>query len=86
VNHLDPYVLRKLCGPFTAGLGIFMAILLIVPIMTFVELVADRAMAIGMPPFLFASILPGFFEVTVPMALPSAIPVTCGRTRGAEVS
>jgi lipopolysaccharide export system permease protein len=76
---LDRYIFRELLVPFGFGVFVFTFVLLIARILKLVELVINR----GVPPLqtlqLFSYILPGFLELTVPMALLLAILTALGR-------
>ncbi|HSD10416.1 MAG TPA: LPS export ABC transporter permease LptF [Candidatus Binatia bacterium] len=76
---VDRYILRELAVPFVLGLGIFTSVLLIVRILKLVEMVVNRGVPLLQVLKLFSYILPGFLEVTVPMALLLAILVAFGR-------
>jgi lipopolysaccharide export system permease protein len=79
VRIINRYILREISLPFVLGLAVFTLILLIARILKLVEMVVNR----GVPALdvlkLFSYILPGFLEVTVPMALLLAVLVTFGR-------
>lgn len=79
VRTINRYILREISVPFALGLAVFTLILLIARILKLVEMVVNR----GVPPFevlkLFSYILPGFLEVTVPMAVLLAVLVAFGR-------
>jgi lipopolysaccharide export system permease protein len=79
VKIVDRYLLRELIVPFVLGLTIFTSILLIVRILKLVEMVVNRGVPLLQVVKLFSFILPGFFEVTVPMALLLAVLVAFGR-------
>jgi len=79
VRTINRYILREISVPFALGLAVFTLILLIARILKLVEMVVNR----GVPAFevlkLFSYILPGFLEVTVPMAVLLAVLVAFGR-------
>jgi lipopolysaccharide export system permease protein len=79
VRTINRYILREISMPFALGLAVFTLILLIARILKLVEMVVNR----GVPAIdvlkLFSYILPGFLEVTVPMALLLAVLVAFGR-------
>jgi lipopolysaccharide export system permease protein len=79
VKIVDRYLLRELIVPFFLGLTIFTSILLIVRILKLVEMVVNRGVPLLQVLKLFSFILPGFLEVTVPMALLLAVLVAFGR-------
>lgn len=76
---VDRYIFREISAPFFLGLSLFTFVLLIARLLRLIELVVNR----GLPPWmivrLLAYILPGFLEITVPMALLLAILVAFGR-------
>lgn len=76
---VDRYILRELAVPFVLGLAIFTSVLLIARILKLVEMVVNRGVPFLQVLELFSYILPGFLEVTVPMALLLAILVAFGR-------
>jgi lipopolysaccharide export system permease protein len=79
VRTINHYILREISVPFALGLAVFTLILLIARILKLVEMVVNR----GVPSLevlkLFSYILPGFLEVTVPMAVLLAVLVAFGR-------
>ncbi len=79
VRTINRYILREISVPFLLGLAVFTLILLIARILKLVEMVVNR----GVPALevlkLFSYILPGFLEVTVPMAVLLAVLVAFGR-------
>jgi lipopolysaccharide export system permease protein len=79
VKIVDRYVLRELLVPFFLGIAVFTSILLIVRILKLVEMVVSRGVPFLQMLRLFSYILPGFLEVTLPMALLLAILVGFGR-------
>ena len=76
---LDRYVLREIAVPFLLGLGLFTLVLLIARILKIIELVVNRGVPLFKVILLFSYVLPGFLEVTVPMALLFAILIAFGR-------
>lgn len=76
INH---YILREVSVPFGLGLAVFTLVLLIARILKLVEMVVNRGVPLLEVLKLFSYILPGFLEVTVPMALLLAVLVAFGR-------
>lgn len=73
------YILREILVPFGLGLAVFTLILLIARILKLVEMVVNRGVPALEVVKLFSYILPGFLEVTVPMAVLLAVLVAFGR-------
>ncbi len=71
--------MREILAPFGLGIGIFTLILLIARILKLVEMVVNRGVPFTVVVKLFCLILPGFLEVTVPMATLLAVIVAFGR-------
>jgi lipopolysaccharide export system permease protein len=76
---LNRYLFVEILVPFFFGLGVFTFVLLIARILKLVELVVNRGVPLLDILETFALILPGFLEVTVPMALLLAILLGFGR-------
>lgn len=76
---LDRYLLREISVPFVLGLTLFTLILLIARILKIIELVVNRGVPFFKVLLLFSYILPGFLEITVPMALLLAVLIALGR-------
>ncbi|HYD47920.1 MAG TPA: LPS export ABC transporter permease LptF [Terriglobales bacterium] len=76
---LDRYVLREIAVPFLLGLGLFTLVLLVARIVKIIEMIVNRGVAAADVLLLFSYILPGFLEVTVPMALLFAALIAFGR-------
>jgi len=76
---LRRYMMRELGSAFMTGLGVFTFILLVSRMLELVDLVMAR----GVPGYrvaqIFAYVLPGFLEITFPMALLLAVVVVFGR-------
>lgn len=79
VPTINRYILREISVPFLLGLAVFTFILLIARILKLVEMVLNRGVPLLEVLKLFSYILPGFLEVTVPMALLLAVLVAFGR-------
>ena len=76
---LNRYLFVEILVPFFLGLAVFTFVLLIARILKLVELVVNRGVPLLDILETFALILPGFLEVTVPMALLLAILLGFGR-------
>jgi lipopolysaccharide export system permease protein len=76
---LNRYLFLEILVPFFLGLAVFTFVLLIARILKLVELVVNRGVPLLDILETFALILPGFLEVTVPMALLLAILLGFGR-------
>jgi len=76
---LNRYVFLEITVPFFFGLAVFTFVLLIARILKLVELVVNRGVPLLDIVKTFSLILPGFLEVTVPMALLLAILIGFGR-------
>ena len=76
---LNRYLFVEILVPFFLGLAVFTFVLLIARILKLVELVVNRGVPLLDIVETFALILPGFLEVTVPMALLLAILLGFGR-------
>jgi lipopolysaccharide export system permease protein len=79
VPTINRYILREITVPFLLGLAVFTLVLLVARILKLVEMVVNRGVPLGDVLLLFAYILPGFLEVTVPMAVLLAVLVAFGR-------
>ena len=79
VHTINRYILREIFVPFALGLAVFTLILLIARILKLVEMVVNRGVPLLEVLKLFSYILPGFLEVTVPMALLLGVLVAFGR-------
>jgi lipopolysaccharide export system permease protein len=76
---LNRYLFVEILVPFFLGLAVFTFVLLIARILKLVELVVNRGVPLLDILETFALILPGFLELTVPMALLLAILLGFGR-------
>ncbi|MFN8543001.1 MAG: LPS export ABC transporter permease LptF [Candidatus Binatia bacterium] len=76
---LHRYIFREIWTPFLLGLSVFTFVLLIARLLKLIELVVNRGLPAPLILRLFIYILPGFLEVTVPMAMLLAILVAFGR-------
>jgi len=79
VHTINRYILREIFVPFALGLAVFTFILLIARILKLVEMIVNRGVPLLEVLKLFSYILPGFLEVTVPMALLLGVLVAFGR-------
>lgn len=79
VRTINRYILREISIPFGLGLAVFTFVLLIARILKLVEMVVNRGVPLLEVLKLFSYILPGFLEVTVPMALLLAVLIAFGR-------
>ncbi len=79
MRTINRYILREIAVPFALGLAVFTLILLIARILKLVEMVVNRGVPLLEVLKLFSYILPGFLEVTVPMALLLGVLVAFGR-------
>jgi lipopolysaccharide export system permease protein len=73
------YIFREILTPFLFGLSVFTFVLLIARLLKLIELVVNRGVPLISILRLFTYIMPGFLEVTVPMAMLLAILVAFGR-------
>jgi lipopolysaccharide export system permease protein len=79
VRTINRYILREIFVPFALGLAVFTLVLLIARILKLVEMVVNRGVPLLEVLKLFSYILPGFLEVTVPMATLLGVLVAFGR-------
>jgi lipopolysaccharide export system permease protein len=79
VHTINRYILREIFVPFALGLAVFTFILLIARILKLVEMIVNRGVPLLQVLKLFSYILPGFLEVTVPMALLLGVLIAFGR-------
>lgn len=79
MRTINRYIVREILVPFGLGLAVFTLILLIARILKLVEMVVNRGVPFLEVVKLFSYILPGFLEITVPMALLLAVLIAFGR-------
>ena len=76
---LRRYLLLEVVKSFLSGLAVFTFVVVIARILDLIDLILSRGVPIGQVGRLFAYTLPGFFEITMPMAFLLAIVVAFGR-------
>ena len=73
------YVFLEIVGPFFLSLFVFTGVLFLARILKLVDLVVNRSVSVADIILLFSYVLPGFFEIAVPMALLLGIILAFGR-------
>ncbi len=76
---LRRYLLLEVAKSFASGLAVFTFILVVARILDLIDLILSRGVPIGQVGRLLAFTLPGFFEITMPMAFLLAVVVAFGR-------
>jgi len=69
LTHLDRYILKEIGRPFLLGIFILLFILITQQILSLMELVIDKGVALDSVGALFLNLLPSFFVITIPIAV-----------------
>lgn len=76
---LRRYLLTEVAKSFVSGLAVFTFILVVARILDLIDLILSRGVPLSEVARLFGFTLPGFFEITMPMAFLLAVVVAFGR-------
>ncbi|OQY20310.1 MAG: LPS export ABC transporter permease LptF [Desulfobacteraceae bacterium 4572_35.1] len=67
-HRIQKYILREVTIPFVLGIALFSFVLLLGKMLKLIELIIDKGVPISQITMLFASLLPSFFVITVPLS------------------
>jgi len=79
---LDRYIIREVLGPFAMGLGILTFALVVARLLKLIELVVNHGVGLGEVLTLIGYIMPGFLELSFPMAVLLGVLLGFGRMSG----
>jgi len=76
---LDRYIVREILGPFAMGLGVLTFALVVARVLKLIELVVNHGVGLGEVMALIGYIMPGFLELSFPMAVLLGVLLGFGR-------
>jgi len=79
---LDRYIVREVLGPFAMGLGVLTFALVVARLLKLIELVVNHGVGLGEVLTLIGYIMPGFLELSFPMAILLGVLLGFGRMSG----
>lgn len=79
---LDRYIVREVLGPFAMGLGVLTFALVVARLLKLIELVVNHGVGLGEVLSLIGYIMPGFLELSFPMAVLLGVLLGFGRMSG----
>ncbi len=82
ITILDRYVLREVLGPLIVGLGMLTFALVVAKLLKLIELVVNHGVTMTDVLALIGYIMPGFLELSLPMALLLGVLLGFGRMSG----
>src|SRR5712692_10382682 len=82
ITILDRYVAREVLGPFVLGVGLLTFALVAGRLLKLTEMVVNHGVTLGEVMGLIGYIMPGFLELTFPMAVLLGVLLGFGRMSG----